>query len=81
MEKALKGYLLQHTGTYPKTHHLLELLAGCTTIDAAFAQFLPHCTVVDQYYMPTRYPDALIGGWTERSTQPIRSGRSDEACD
>jgi HEPN domain-containing protein len=31
IEKALKGYLLQHTGTYPKTHRLLELLASCTT--------------------------------------------------
>lgn len=76
IEKALKGYLLQHTGTYPKTHRLLELLASCTTIDAAFAQFLPHCTVVDQYYTPTRYPDALIGGGP---SGPPSQSEADEA--
>jgi HEPN domain-containing protein len=76
IEKALKGYLLQHTGTYPKTHRLLELLASCAAIDATFAQLLPNCTVVDQYYTSTRYPDALIGGGPDG---PPSHSEADEA--
>jgi HEPN domain-containing protein len=61
IEKALKGYLIQQTGSSPKTHRLADLLADCMAVEATFSQFLPDCTIVDQYYTPTRYPDAVAG--------------------
>lgn len=61
MEKSLKAYLLVYRNKYPRTHKLVELLGQCDRLDANFAHFWPECQVVDQYYIPTRYPDALPG--------------------
>jgi len=61
IEKALKAYLLAKTGLYPRTHKLVDLLTECQRIDPAFAQFLKHCLIVDQYYIPARYPDGVPG--------------------
>lgn len=58
MEKALKGYLLDKTGAYPRTHTLIQLLAECIRLDATFASFRADCLIVDRYYIPTRYPDS-----------------------
>ena len=62
IEKSLKAYLLFRANEYPRTHKLVDLLKGCEPFDSAFLQFLPDCTVVDQYYVPTRYPDGIPGG-------------------
>ena len=62
LEKALKAFLLERAGNYPRTHRLVDLLGTCTEIEPTFADFLPDCIVIDQYYIPTRYPDAVPGG-------------------
>jgi HEPN domain-containing protein len=62
LEKTLKAFLLEKASNYPRTHRLVDLLGACTEIEATFANFLPDCTVIDQYYIPTRYPDAVPGG-------------------
>jgi HEPN domain-containing protein len=62
IEKALKAYLLAKANTYPRVHKLVDLLAECETLDAAFAVYRADCIVVDQYYIPTRYPDGVPGG-------------------
>lgn len=62
LEKALKAFLLETTKKYPRTHRLVDLLGACAEIDPTFADFLPDCTIIDQYYIPTRYPDAVPGG-------------------
>ena len=62
VEKSLKAYLLAKTNTYPRTHKLVDLLAECQPIEPTFSQFLTDCTVIDQYYIPTRYPDGIPGG-------------------
>lgn len=62
IEKALKGYLVATTNTYPRTHKLVDLLAQCQPIEPTFSQFLADCSIIDQYYIPTRYPDAVPGG-------------------
>jgi len=61
LEKSLKAYLLDKSGNYPRTHRLVDLLGECTAIDASFSEFLPDCIIIDQYYIPTRYPDAMPG--------------------
>ncbi len=60
--KALKAFLLDKVHQYLRTHRLVDLLGACGEIDSAFTDFLPDCIVIDQYYVPTRYPDAVPGG-------------------
>ena len=62
IEKALKAYLITKVNQYPRTHKLVDLLQLCMGFDAHFAQFLTDCISVDQYYIPTRYPDSTPGG-------------------
>lgn len=64
IEKALKAFLLARTNQYPRTHRLVDLLQLCTDHEPTFNQYLADCTVVDQYYIPTRYPDGILGGPT-----------------
>lgn len=37
-------------------------MAECATLDAAFGQLRPRAAPLDQYYVPTRYPNSLPGG-------------------
>ena len=60
-EKSLKAFLLARSSTYPRTHKLVDLVGECARLDRGFAPFLADCAVVDQYYIPTRYPDAIPG--------------------
>ena len=62
IEKALKAYLIAKITQYPRTHKLVDLLQQCINIDANFSQFLAECVSVDQYYIPTRYPEGTPGG-------------------
>lgn len=62
IEKALKAYLIAKTNEYPRTHGLVTLLDLCASINSAFSQFDSECATVDQYYVPTRYPDGTPGG-------------------
>lgn len=61
VEKMLKGYLRQKKRKIPKTHLLDDLLNLCIETDSDFSEFKDHCLVLDKYYIPTRYPDALPG--------------------
>lgn len=60
-EKALKAFLIKSRGTYPRTHKLVDLVRECGIYDQAFANLLDDAIVLDQYYIPTRYPDATPG--------------------
>ena len=62
IEKALKAYLLAKSNAYPRVHKLVDLLAECEALDSVFAAYRADCIVVDQYYIPTRYPDGVPGG-------------------
>lgn len=61
IEKSLKGYLLAKSDRYPRTHRLIDLLNECRSLEPTFSQFLAACTIVDQYYVPVRYPDGTPG--------------------
>ncbi len=61
IEKALKAFLLARANQYPWTHRLVDLLQLCAGYEPAFSHYLADCTVVDQYYIATRYPDGVTG--------------------
>ncbi len=65
IEKSLKAYLIAKTNDHPRVHKLVDLLDKCVAIEPGFAQFLSDCTRVDQYYIPTRYPDGVPGSLPE----------------
>ena len=58
-QKALKGYLYLKGARSVWKHSVKELLDECTKFDPAFAAHADAGRVLDQYYIPTRYPDAL----------------------
>jgi len=60
-EKLLKGYLLAKNQEVPKIHFLDELLNLCVKSDSSFEDLREGCARLDDYYLPTRYPDALPG--------------------
>lgn len=61
VEKFLKGYLINKNKEVPKIHFLDELLNLCIQIDTDFENLRDYCSKLDDYYIPTRYPDALPG--------------------
>lgn len=61
VEKLLKGFIEGCGQRAPRTHSLRDLMNICTRIDSSFCQFDSYATILDQYYIPTRYPDALPG--------------------
>ena len=60
-KKYLKAYLAQKGLTIPKVHSLKELYEFLQPHVSELEQFLESLRVLDQYYIPTRYPDALPG--------------------
>jgi len=61
IEKSLKAFLLDRSNAYPRSHKCVDLLGECAALDSAFAAFDADCAIVDQYYIPTRYPDGVPG--------------------
>jgi HEPN domain-containing protein len=70
IEKALKGYLLWAVNDYPRVHRLVELVTRCQEHDASFELLVAGCIVVDQYYIPTRYPNGIPGSLPESLPGP-----------
>lgn len=62
VEKALKAFLYFHRVDEEfRSHHLDMLLVRCKEIDLTFDELREPVAILDQYYIPTRYPDALAG--------------------
>ena len=66
-EKALKAFLYAHTDDRRVflTHSVLELIEAATAIDPSMRE-LEKSSRLDQYYIPTRYPNGLPGGVPSR---------------
>lgn len=60
-EKSLKAYLIKSRTGYPRTHRLVDLVQECIPFDRTFANLVDGALILDQYYIPTRYPDATPG--------------------
>lgn len=61
VEKSLKGFIVFNKGGIEKIHSLVELLNEAVKIDKEIERFRDYCLILDRYYIPTRYPDALPG--------------------
>jgi HEPN domain-containing protein len=61
-EKAIKGLLLLQGTTPPRTHRLGDLLT--LLAPSPFAAGM-NIQLLDRFYIPTRYPDALPGSLPE----------------
>jgi len=61
-EKALRAFLYAQ-GKQMVSEHAVHLLArACATYNPSFVALEEACRSLDQYYLPTRYPDSLPGG-------------------
>jgi len=70
VEKMLKAFLISKDEAVPKTHRLLDLLEVALKYGTNMEKMRQSCLILDQYYIPTRYPDAVIGSKT--TGLPIR---------
>ncbi len=64
-EKALKGFLEATGERVPKLHALAELVTLCGRQDDRFEALRDICVLLDRFYIPTRYPAALVGSLPE----------------
>ncbi len=58
-QKALKAFLYLRGERSAPEHSVVELARQCAAKDPSFACFVTAVATLDQYYVPTRYPDAL----------------------
>lgn len=58
-EKALKGVLTIGGAAPPRTHRLVDILSQLDP--APFSEIAEDVQLLDRFYIPTRYPDALPG--------------------
>jgi HEPN domain-containing protein len=56
---ALKAFLFSLGRRYIHLHSVRELAQECGKDDKEFLRFNTHGSVLDRYYLATRYPDAL----------------------
>ncbi|MBE3576236.1 MAG: HEPN domain-containing protein [Limnochordales bacterium] len=61
-EKALKALLLSTGERDVRGHSALGLLEKAVALRPELCALRADCRVLDRYYMPTRYPDALPEG-------------------
>ena len=61
-EKALKGFLYARGAEAVSGHSVAELCDEAAAHDRAFADLQAEAAALDQYYIPTRYPNGLPGG-------------------
>jgi HEPN domain-containing protein len=60
-EKALKAFLVDSNVSHPKTHNLVDLNELCAKINSEFSGLMAKLVTLNQFYAPTRYPDAAVG--------------------
>lgn len=58
-QKALKAFLASQGERALAIHSVEELALRCARLDQGFKTLRKIAGVLDQYYIPTRYPDAL----------------------
>ncbi|HHV54135.1 MAG TPA: HEPN domain-containing protein [Firmicutes bacterium] len=74
-EKALKALLLSTGERDVRGHSVLSLLERAVTLRPELSALRADCRVLDRYYIPTRYPDALPEG------SPVEAFGSEDAED
>ena len=56
---ALKSFIISNKRRYIWEHSVQELAKLCGEYDKDFAGFIEEGKILDRFYIPTRYPDAL----------------------
>jgi HEPN domain-containing protein len=56
---ALKSYLISKTGREVREHSIQTLSKKSVKYDDDFKEIVEYGKILDRYYIPTRYPDAL----------------------
>lgn len=60
-EKALKAFLYSKGLRAILTHSIRDLALDCSKYEKDFANLISPGKVLDSYYIPTRYPNGLVG--------------------
>lgn len=60
-EKAIKAFLVSQKHNPPRTHNLVDLVNLSAKYNKSFEDLLPKVRILNQFYIPTRYPTALPG--------------------
>ena len=63
VEKVLKGFITYKGDIHPQTHKLTDLLSPLSP--SPFDTLRDQIIILDRFYIPTRYPDALPGSLAE----------------
>jgi HEPN domain-containing protein len=58
-QKVLKAFLIARGQRAVPLHSVAQLAERCAQLDPDFAIHITPGRILDQYYIPTRYPDAL----------------------
>jgi HEPN domain-containing protein len=58
-EKALKAVLYSQGSRVVLGHSVRELAKQCETFETSFTTIASEASLLDQYYIPTRYPNGL----------------------
>ena len=72
-EKSLKAYLVFKGEVYPKTHKLTDLGSVCAKLSGNFSKFFEDFRILDEFYIPTRYPDAAPGSLKDSAPSKKRA--------
>jgi HEPN domain-containing protein len=62
VEKSFKAFLLAKGRSYPRLHKVIELAKLCTELENDLDPLKNELKLLDEFYIPTRYPDAIPGG-------------------
>ena len=58
-QKALKAFLYFSGERFIHFHSVTKLVSICTQKESSFLKWVDQAKLLDKYYIPTRYPDAL----------------------
>ena len=60
-EKSLKAFLVNIKRNPPRIHNLVDITNLCAKYNESFKEILPKARILNQFYIPTRYPFASPG--------------------
>jgi HEPN domain-containing protein len=75
-EKTLKGYLFYRGAAEVWGHSAAELCEKCAEMESAFRDLVGPVSLLDKYYIPTRYPNGLPGGIPKDAFDKVEAERA-----
>jgi HEPN domain-containing protein len=75
-EKALKAFLYYRGAAEVWGHSVADLVARCAEVEKGFAPLVGPASLLDKYYIPTRYPNGLPGGVPKNAFDRVEAERA-----